>query len=106
MSDTPPYDLSSIFQASQVQNFLFVGRDAAELLADCFLKRSDEIVKVDVVMFPYSVNENGEPVIAAGPRRGIFTGKILSVLLNERATKGRFVFSDGTVINRDNAILE
>lgn len=113
MTDTPntPYDLASVLTAANTQNLIFVGRDSAELLAkqaDLVVptKQEDSMLTVDVVMFPYLINEKGEAVIAAGPRRGTFSGTLVSVLLNERKSKGRFVFADGTVIYRDNVILE
>lgn len=112
-TDTPsaPYDLASVLESVNTQNLIFVGRDSAELLA----KQADSVVSTkqdssmttfDVVMFPYLLNDSGEAVIAAGPRRGSYTGKLMSVLLNERKAKGRFVFADGTIIYRDNMILE
>lgn len=106
MTETPtaaPYDLDSLLTAASTQNLIFVGRDVTDLL----MKLVDEpCTTVDVVMFPYIINSDGGAAIAAGPRRGTYTGKLLGVLLNERRTKGRFTFEDGTVIYRDSAILE
>lgn len=106
MTETPkeaPYDLAVILTAASTQNMIFLGKEAAEML----MKLVDEPnTTVDVVMFPYIINSDGEAHIAAGPRRGFYTGKLVGVLLNERKTKGRFTFEDGTVIFRDNAILE
>lgn len=106
MTETPtaaPYDLDSLLTAASTQNLIFVGREVTDLL----MKLVDEpCTTVDVVMFPYIINSDGGAAIAAGPRRGTYTGKLLGVLLNERRTKGRFTFEDGTVIYRDSAILE
>lgn len=106
MTETPnaaPYDLASLLTAASTQNMIFLGRDAAEMLMKLV---GVPDTTVDVVMFPYIINGEGEAAIAAGPRRGFYTGKLLGVLLNERKTKGRFTFEDGTVIFRDSAILE
>lgn len=109
-SANAPYDLVSVLTAANTQNLIFVGKDSAELLATratlTTTRSDDTLFNIDVVMFPYIVNEEGQAVIAAGPRRGVFAGELISVLLNERKTKGRFVFKDGTVIYRDNSILE
>lgn len=102
MADAPLYDLTSVLTAAHIQNLVFIGREGTELLP----KLIDETSTVDVVMFPYLIDEEGTAVAAAGPRRATFSGKLISVLLNERQTKGRFVFSDGTIIYRDSAILE
>jgi hypothetical protein len=103
MTETPnpPYDLASVLAAANTQNLVFVGRESTELLA-----KQDSLTTINVVMFPYSLNDEGEAVIAAGPRRGTYTGKLISSLLNEKMNKGRFVFEDGTVIYRDSIILE
>jgi hypothetical protein len=113
MTDTPnaPYDLVSVLTAANTQNLIFVGRDCAELLAKqadsvVATKQEASLLTIDVVMFPYIINENGQAAIAAGPRRGTFSGSLVSVLLNANKSKGRFVFADGTVIYRDNTILE
>lgn len=105
-----PYDLAALLTAANTQNLIFVGRASTELLATraslVTTKADDTLFSIDVVMFPYILNDKGEATIAAGPRRGVYSGELISVLLNERKTKGRFVFADGTVIYRDNLILE
>lgn len=113
MTETPKYDLPSVLAAANTQNLIFVGRDSAELLAkqaDSIVatKQEESLFSIDVVMFPYLINIKNEAEIEAGvgPRRGTFAGRLASVLLNERKTKGRFVFDDGTVIYRDSSILE
>lgn len=106
MTETPnaaPYDLEALLTAANTQNLIFVGKEVTDMLTK-LVDIAD--TTIDVVMFPYIINSNGEAAIAAKPRRGFYTGKLLGVLLNERKTKGRFTFEDGTVIYRDNAILE
>jgi hypothetical protein len=106
LTETPnaaPYDLNPLLTAVSIQNLIFVGRDVTELLTKLV---NEPDTTIDVVMFPYLVSGDGEAQAAAKPRRGFYTGKLLGVLLNERKTKGRFTFEDGTVIYRDSAILE
>lgn len=108
MTETPPelYPLALTVQSAHTQNLVYVGAEVADTLYDCLRNDPEQFVTVAVVMFPYLVNENNEAVIAAGPRRGSFTGKLVSVLLNDKKTNGRFVFSDGSIIYRDRNILE
>jgi hypothetical protein len=79
MTETPgaPYDLASVLTAANTQSLVFVGRDSAELLAKqadtvVVTKQEHTLLTVDVVMFPYVINEKNEAVVAAGPRRGTF----------------------------------
>lgn len=113
MTETPTtkYDLEAVLAAANTQNLIFIGRENAELLAKqadavVITKQEGTLTTVDVVMFPYLLDPAGEAVVAGAPRRGFYSGTLLSVLLNDRMTKGRFVFADGTVLYRDSGILE
>lgn len=113
MTETPTakYDLEAVLTVVNTQNLIFVGRESTELLAKqadtvVATKQEGTLTTIDVVMFPYLLNPVGEAVEAGGPRRGFYSGTLLSVLLNDRMTKGKFVFADGTVLYRDNSILE
>lgn len=51
----------------------------------------------NVVFFPSNTEQN--------PSRWIYKGILLSFVVNERKTKGRFVFSDGTVLLLQTSLL-
>ena len=106
MSETPAApDLNAAMAVAQTENLIFIGKDATSTLHDFFIKKPGQSGITDVIMFPYQI-VNGEAVAAGGPRRGTFTGTVLSATLNDRMTKGRFVFADGTILYRDSTIIE
>jgi hypothetical protein len=100
----PPYDINAALAAANATNdsLLFVGTGEIELL----MNSVGEVVIADVVLFKYATNNSGETVAAGGPKRFRFRGTLLSALLTDKSTKGRFIFSDGTTVYYDKTFLD
>jgi len=91
------YDANLVLDLlNAVEGYHFVGPDEIELLTS----KVGQPVTVDVVMFPFKAD-----AVEAAPSRWRFAGTLVSYLLNESGTKGRFVFLDGTVILFNKALL-
>lgn len=107
MSENIPYDFGAIQKLANMKYFIFVGEEEARDVATRFAKGIKEQT-LDVILFPYlDERTSGGAVPNAGlnPKRATFTGTLLSTVMNERANKGEFRFSDGTVIHLDTNIL-
>lgn len=107
MSDNIPYDFNAIQKLTNMKHFVFVGEEEGRGLADRFqMGKQDHTI--EVILFPYLDERaagGGVPNAGLNPRRAIFAGTLLSVVMNERGNKGEFRFSDGTVVHLDTTIL-
>lgn len=93
MSDE--YNVDAIHAAVfDLEGYLFVSDPEIGVL----LGSVDHLVTVETVFFPTKEGSRG-------PSRHKFTGTLLSAVSNEKATKGRFLFTDGTVIFFNKALL-
>lgn len=104
--DSPqaPYDINAALAAADSTNdsLLFAGTGEVELL----MNSVGEVVTADVVLFKYRVNHLNETTAAGGPKRFRFRSMLLSALITDRNTKGKFVFSDGTTVFYDKTFLD
>lgn len=95
MAEENSYNLKLVnASVPQFDGFFFI----TQVEVDLFLNNLGNSVTLDVVFFPN--NEN-----ASGPSRYSFTGIPMSGILNEKATKGRFLFSDGTYVYFNASLL-
>lgn len=93
------YNLQGVLETTSAFGFTFVGTGELELLQ----KKVSHVVSIPVIYFPY---DEAQQIDAGAPRRYNFTGLLLSALLTEKETKGRFIFNDGTIVYYDKSILD
>lgn len=97
------YDPSAMLESiTYIDYLILVGQEATDLLATYATDSSTYPITVSVVIFPHI---EGQPT-SKTPFHGTYTGKLIGTTLNDRHTKGRFTFEDGTTIYRDSSFLE
>jgi hypothetical protein len=98
----PIFDLNAVLEATTYNSFIFAGTSELHLLKDS----TGERITVDVVAFSYVDAGNGFLEADGSPRRFRYSGKLLGALFNEKITRGKFTFEDGTVVFYDRSILD
>lgn len=98
----PAFDLASVLEATTYNSVIFAGTSELYLLK----QNTGEHITIDVVLFGYIDLGGGVLEAEGGPRRFSYRGKLLGALFNEKSTRGKFTFEDGTVIFYDRSILD
>lgn len=97
MSTTaPPYDITLASILPMDTYWRFVGEAELYILVDP--KNVGEVMTFDIYLFPYIVNDAGYPEASGKPRLGKYTGRLVSVEMTHKDSRGKFYFEDGTYL--------